>query len=147
MPISQIPAAGDNSSGSLRVVEHHIRKQPTVKSNNARKEGGSPNVQQMSSHQHYLLQQMYSNSQSIHQHSVGTAAASGLQQQHPPKTPNDIYGFAQKAILHSIFDRQISGGAGAIGTLGSHQSSHGGNHSGGSYIKTRHTTPFISNLG
>ena len=41
-----------------------------------------------------------------------------------PKTPNDIYGFAQKAILHSIFEK--------------------GNHSN---IKNRHTTPFISNIG
>lgn len=43
--------------------------------------------------------------------------------QHVPKTPNDIYGFAQKAILHSIFDK------------------------GGLGQKTRHTTPFISNIG
>jgi hypothetical protein len=32
-----------------------------------------------------------------------------------PKTPNDIYGFAQKAILHSIFEKGSSG-TGVIGT-------------------------------
>lgn len=82
----------------------------------------------------------------MHHGSVGTAS---VQMQHPPKTPNDIYGFAQKAILHSIFDKQISGGGVPLGApLGQQpqQSSHG-HHSGGSYIKTRHTTPFISNLG
>lgn len=62
---------------------------------------------------------------------IGTS--SGLP---PPKTPNDIYGFAQKAILHSIFDKQT----GIIG-----QSSQGVGPHGN--VKTRHTTPFISNLG
>lgn len=38
---------------------------------------------------------------------VGTAGNHAI----APKTPNvDIYGFAQKAILHSIFDKSISGG-------------------------------------
>jgi hypothetical protein len=67
----------------------------------------------------------------------------------PPKTPNDIYGFAQKAILHSIFDKQMGGGASGMHHVG--QSSHGLGHghlgTQGGYIKTRHTTPFISNLG
>ena len=45
-----------------------------------------------------------------------------------PKTPNDIYGFQQKAILHQIFDK---GGAGPSR----------------SKIMTRHTTPFNQPFG
>lgn len=45
IPSSNVAEA---SSGSLRIVDHHIRKQPTVKSNNTRKDG-SPNMQ-MSPH-------------------------------------------------------------------------------------------------
>ena len=80
-------------------------------------------------------------SQNVHHGSVGTASV----QMPPPKTPNDIYGFAQKAILHSIFDKQLTNGQALAG-----QSSHGGHGNLGTqngYIKTRHTTPFISNLG
>jgi len=47
----------------------------------------------------------------------------------PPKTSsNDIYGFAQKAILHSIFDKPSG-----IGPPGS--------------IKMKHTSPQIQNIG
>ena len=48
----------------------------------------------------------------------------------PPKTPNDIYGFAQKAILHSIFEKQQ-------------------NYPGGILTanKSRHTTPYLNNIG
>jgi hypothetical protein len=114
--------------------DHLLRKQPTVKSHNTRKNDGSPILQSMSPHQQYLLQQMYS--QNGHPGSVGTASMA------QPKTPNDIYGFAQKAILHSIFDKQLLGGNGQAISNG-----HGHLGTQGGYIKTRHTTPFISNLG
>lgn len=44
-----------------------------------------------------------------------------------PKTPNDIYGFQQKAILHQIFDK--NGGPSR------------------SKVMTRHTTPFHQSIG
>ena len=85
------------------------------------------------------------NQSNLHYGAIGTA---GMVLPQQPKTPGDIYGFAQKAILHSIFDKQIHGGSNgnpAVGTAAiNNQKSK--NH-GGASVKTRHTTPFISNIG
>ena len=99
-----------------------------------KKEAGAQNLV-MSQQQHYLLQQI---------HSGGGTTGSSLPQQLPqsshngliskqqnllitPKTPNDIYGFQQKAILHQIFDK--------------------GSAPSRSKVMTRHTTPFHQSFG
>lgn len=88
----------------------------------------------ISQHQQYLLQQMHSHNP--HKPPYGGTGPVGTAQI-LPKTPNDIYGFAQKAMLHSIFEK----GPGVVGTATSIQGGIG--TAGGGGFKSRHATPYI----
>ena len=85
----------------------------------------------MSQQQHYLLQQIHNGGAAGH-HQLPQSSHNGLVSKQnlliTPKTPNDIYGFSNKANLNQIFEK----GVGAQSR---------------SKIMTRHTTPFHQSFG
>lgn len=117
--LSGIGGAAGRSIIDSQTLRNQIKQQRA-------QQGVNKELIQMSQHQQYLLQQMHNPHKQGNQHSLGYfnpssssgAAAGGHKSsggsigtaQVQPKTPNDIYGFAQKAILHSIFEKSSSSG-------------------------------------
>ena len=111
------------SDGGVRIDAQSLKNQLKQ----GKKEAGQL---MMSQQQHYLLQQIH-NGAPKQQHQMPQSSHSGLMSNQQnllvmPKTPNDIYGFQQKAILHQIFDK---------------------NQPNRSKVMTRHTTPFHYSIG